>query len=375
MNNPSRPNAGIAISPSRRIRRTPFSDRVEAADVQGYTVYNHMLLPTSFRGVDADYHHLCNHVQVWDVAAERQVQIKGPDADALVQWMTPRDLSKAREGVCLYAPLTDASGRMLNDPIAIRIEENHWWLSIADSDIVLWARGLALGRGFDVDVTEPDVSPLAIQGPKANELITRALGQDIASLKFFNAGWFDVLGRKMLIARSGWSHQGGFEIYLNDSKLGGDLWDLFMDAGKDLNVGPGCPNLIERIEAGLVSFGADTSWDNNPYEAGLARFCHPDRVDCLGKEALISIAEGGPDRMIRGLRFETDNLPPCPGGWMLMDDETYAGNISAAAMSPKFGGIGIAMIERDYLEVGTELIAFTPDGPVKARVCALPMKD
>ena len=178
------------ISPSRRIRRTPFSEGVEAAGVKGYTVYNHMLLPTMFESVVADYHHLKEHVQVWDVACERQVELRGPDAERLMQMLTPRDLRKMQVGQCFYVPIVDETGGMLNDPVAVKLADDRWWISIADSDLLFWVKGIAYGYRLDVLVDEPDVSPLAIQGPKADDLMARVFGDAIRDIRFFRFGLF-----------------------------------------------------------------------------------------------------------------------------------------------------------------------------------------
>lgn len=260
------------LSVSRRTRSTPFTAYVEAQGVKGYTVYNHMLLPTYFRSVEEDYWHLCQHVQVWDVSCERQVSIQGPDASKLVQLMTPRDLSKAREERCFYVPLCDVDGGLVNDPIAIKHSSEHWWLSIADSDVLLWAKGLATGFGLDVVVEEPDVWPLAVQGPKAELLMSRVFGEQVVDIRFFHFKRLEYRGHNFVVARSGWSKQGGFEIYVDDAELGRQLWCELFDKGEDLNVGPGCPNLIERIESGLLSFGNDMGYKDNPLESGLAGY-------------------------------------------------------------------------------------------------------
>ena len=234
-------HSDLAIS--RRIRRTPYTDRVEAHGVSGFSVVNHMLLPKGFqRSVEADYWHLRKHVQIWDVSCQRQVEIFGRDAERLVQWMTPRDIGRASVGQCLYVPLVDETGGMINDPILLKLAEDRYWLSIADSDVLLWAKGLALGAGMDVSIREPDVSPLAIQGPKAEDLMARVFGDAVRQIGFFRYARFDFEGRRQIVARSGYSKQDGFEIYLNDSALGGALWDRVWQAGQAFDISPGCPN-------------------------------------------------------------------------------------------------------------------------------------
>ena len=272
---------------STRTRSTPFSSRVETCGVTAYTVYNHMLLPSIFRSLEKDYWHLCEAVQVWDVSCQRQVEITGPDTRKLVQLMTPRDLSQAENGQCLYAPLCDESGGMVNDPILIKHSNNHWWLSIADTDVLLWAKGLATGLGLNVYISEPDIWPLAVQGPKAENLLTRVFGEEIKKIGFFRSRKLDYKGNDFLIARSGWCKQGGFEIYVNDAELGGQLWDELFDKGQDLNVGAGCPNLIERIESGLMSFGGDMGYDTTPFECGLDHYVDLEAgIESLSIEAL-----------------------------------------------------------------------------------------
>ena len=261
---------------SRRIRRTPYTDKVEAHGVRGFSVVNHMLLPKAFGpSVEDDYWHLREHVQLWDVSCQRQVEITGPDAEKLVQWMTPRDVSDAKVGQCLYVPLVDDQGGMINDPVLLKLADDHFWFSIADSDVLLWAKGLALGAGFDAVVDEPDVSPLAVQGPKAEDVLAELLGEGIRDVKFFGFGWFDILGEKQIVARSGYSRQGGFEIYLRGGHHGPALWDAVWQAGELHNIRPGCPNLIERIEGGLFSYGNDMTRDNNPFECGLEKYLCP----------------------------------------------------------------------------------------------------
>ena len=297
--------AESGLNMSRRIRRTPYTDRVEAHGVRGFSVVNHMLLPKAYApSVEEDYWHLRTHVQIWDVAVQRQVQITGPDAARLVQMMTPRDIRGAHVGQCLYVPLIDEHAGMLNDPVLLRMAGDKFWLSIADSDILLWAKGLAVGMGLDVDITEPDVSPLAIQGPKAVALMSDLFGPAIGALGHFEYGVFDVLGTKQVIARSGYSKQGGYEIYLEGGHLGADLWDLIWQAGQGYEIAPGCPNLIERIEGGLMSYGNEFTRANNPLECGFAPLCHlGSEVDYIGREALRAIAADGPVQMLRGIKF------------------------------------------------------------------------
>ena len=362
------------LSVSRRTRNTPYTPRVEAAGVKGYTVYNHMLLPTAFRSVEEDYWHLKSHVQIWDVGCERQVEITGPDAARMLQMMTPRDLAKATIGQCLYAPLTDAQGGLINDPVVLKLAADRFWLSIADSDVLLWAKGLAHGAGLDVRVSEPDVWPLAVQGPKAEELTARVFGDQARQIGFFRFQSLSFQGHPLIVARSGWSKQGGFEIYLDRADLGQPLWDALAEAGQDLNVGPGCPNLIERIEGGLLSYGNDMTIANNPLECGLDRFCHHDRdIDFIGRTALRRIAAEGPARKILGLRIKAAGLPSCVAPWPVLRDGGLVGSVSSAAMSPACQtGLAFAMLDRGHWEPGITVSVLTPTGALPAEVSSLP---
>ena len=351
------------ISPSRRLRRTPFSDGVEAAGVKAYTVYNRMLLPTVFRSVVEDYHHLKNAVQVWDVACERQIELRGPDAARLMQMLTPRDLRGMQLGQCFYIPIVDETGGMLNDPVALKLAEDRWWISIADSDLLLWVKGLAYGYRLDVLVDEPDVSPLAVQGPKADALMARVFGDGVRQIKFFRFGWFDFQGVSMAVARSGYSKQGGFEIYVDGAANGMPLWNALMEAGKDLDVFAGCPNGIERVEGGLLSYGNDMTSHNTPHEAGLGRFCSTQTaIGCVGRDALLRVAKEGPNQQIRAIEIDGD-MPACDRAWPIMAGSKRVGQVTSAAKSPDFGtGVAIGMVKMTHWDEGTPLKVETPDG-------------
>ena len=338
------------LSISRRTRSTPFTSRLSDAGVKGYTVYNHMLLPTIFRSIEEDYHHLCQHVQVWDVSCERQIQIQGKDANKLVQWMTPRDISKAQSDQCFYLPLCDQHGKLMNDPVGIKIDEQTWWLSISDSDILLWAKGLAFGKGLNVVVSEPDVGPIAIQGPKADELMSRVFGDVVGEIRFFRYKRLAYKGHEFIVARSGWSKQGGFEVYIDHAELGQALWDELFEVGEDLNVGHGSPNLIERVESGLMSFGSDMDFRHTPLECGLEKFCNLDsNIDSMSLPALRNQRDDGIQQKLVGIVGE--GMSEQPDTIQLLVDGENVGEITSHSISAKYyAWLAFAMIDLKTIE-------------------------
>ena len=245
----------IVISP--RVRKSPYFDSTMKYGASAFTIYNHMYMPIVFEGPEKDYENLLNGVQLWDVGVERQVEIKGPDAAKLAQYITPRDINKCKIGQALYAPLLDFEGGFINDPVMLKLAEDHFWFSLSDSDALLWIQGVASGKDYDTEVTEPDVSPLQIQGPNSTELMSRVFGDWIDDLAFYKFREVNHQGIPMVIARMGYSRERCYEIFLQDGTKGNELWEILWDAGKELNITPGTPNQIFRLEAGILSFGAD----------------------------------------------------------------------------------------------------------------------
>ena len=366
------------IFASRRVRSTPFTERVEAAGVSAYTTYNHMLLPAAFKSLEDDYHHLKRHVQIWDVSVERQVELKGPDAHKLAIMMSARDLTNAKPGRGYYAPLCDGNGGLINDPVALCLSLDHWWISIADSDVLLWALGLAQGYGLNVEITEPDVSPLAIQGPKAEDLVAEVFGEQIRDIGFFRFEEVDFHGTPMILQRSGYSKQGGFEIYLPRFELGNLLWDTFWEAGhnKTYQLEPGCPNLIERIEGGLLSYGNDMTRENTPLECGLGNYISLDKdVKFIGKEALLRQRAEGVKQQLVGLMIDGDPIRPLAFPFDCQVDGASMGIATSACYSPDYASnIGMGFIATEHSELGSEMTVIAPEGELTARVVPLPFE-
>jgi len=365
--------AEAKLFPTRRLRATPYTARVEAAGVSGYTVYNHMLLPTVFQGLEEDYAHLKQYAQIWDVSAERQVQIAGPDAHRLACMISARDLRNAQPGRCYYAPITNANGGLLNDPVALCIAPDKYWFSIADGDLLLWIAGLAQGLNLDVTVTEPDVSPLAIQGPMAEDLLVDVFGEKIRDIKFFRFTAFPFMGRMLNIARSGWSKQGGFEIYLDDSGLGLALWDAIAAKGAPYNLRAGCPNLIERLESGLLGYGNDMTNDDTPLEIGLEKYCSLDSdADFIGKDALLRQRDAGIKKKLMGLVIQGSPMAPVSMPLECKDGASKVGIVTSGVFSPDLNcNIGFAMLDISTAQAGAEISVDTPSGMRKAEVCEI----
>jgi dimethylsulfoniopropionate demethylase len=357
---------------SRRLRPSPYEQRVLENGATAFTLYNKMVLPLVFESREKEYEHLCKHVQIWDVACERQVEIVGPDALRLVELITPRDMSQCAIGQCRYAPLCDENGGIINDPIILRLAEDRFWLSIADSDVNLWVRGVAYGRGFDVQVFEPDVSPLAIQGPKADDLVAEVVGEHTRDIRFFRFIDEVVAGTPVKIARSGWSGQGGFEIYLQDSSKGNDLWDVFWEAGQKYELRPGAPNLIERVEAGLKSYGQEMTVESNPFEAALEQFMDLDKkAEYMSRDALAAIAERGPERRLVNLVIDGGPLEEMRADWRVLDSAgNDVGIVTTRTYSPRFeANIAFAIVSAEHAGVGTTL-SVDADGDVRgASIC------
>ena len=367
------------LSMSRRIRRTPYTNKVEECGVTGFTVVNHMLLPKAFKNsVEEDYWHLKSHVQIWDVSCQRQVQITGPDSEKLVQLMTPRPIKNMNEGKCLYIPIIDESAGMINDPVLLKIENSKFWISIADSDVMLWAKGVAIGSNLEVKINEPEVYPLAIQGPKAEDLLVSVFGEKIRSIKFFNFDKFEFLGKKQIIARSGYSKEDGFEIYFEGYESGEKLWDAIWKAGERYNISPGCPNLIDRIEAGLMSYGNDFTRENNPYECNLGKYLKELSHDFIGKSALEKIRKEEINQQIRGIVFDEDPCPACSEPFPVFSEHgEKIGQITSAIYSPKIKkNIGLSMISKNHWNKGQKLIVETPEGKKrKGIITSLPFPE
>ena len=364
----------FSIAKSRRLRSTPYTSRIEKQGVTAYTSYNHMLLPAAFGSLEDSYHHLKKNVQIWDVAGERQVEVSGKDSAKLVQLMTCRDLSKSKDGRCYYCPIIDDNAGIINDPVVLRLNKDRWWISIADSDVILFAKGLAIGNKYDVKIFEPNVDIMAVQGPKSFDLMEKIFGTEIKQLKFFGFDYFDFKGTKHLIARSGWSKQGGYEIYVEHTKSGLELYDHLFEIGKEFDVKPGCPNLIERIESALLSYGNDMDINDNPFECGFEKYVNLDTdVDFLGKDKLKKIKSDGISRKLVGLIIDAKEISLTKSLEIKDENNNSVGELRSACFSPHFKTvIGIAMINKPFWSP-SQIVKIEINGKIcSGKVCDLP---
>ena len=358
------------LSLSRRLRKSPFESRSHVG-ARAASVYNHVVLPTAYTSLEDDYWHLREHVQIWDVACQVQVEIKGPEALKLAEYLTPRDLSKIVPGQCMYVPLIDEKAGIINDPIILCLAPNRFWLSISDSDVLLWVKGLAIGAGFDVEVRDPDVFPLSIQGPKSETLLSRLIEEAVGDIRFFRFIETQIEGIPLVIARTGWSGQGGFELYLSDPSEGERLWDIVTEAGADLNLRPGCPNLIDRIETGLLSHGNDMTLENNPIEAGLDRFFKMGKsADYLGREALEKIAAAMPDMKFVRIVAQGESIAnPRETYPMAVADGKGDGYVTSITYSPRLKcNVALGYLAAECASVGREVTIGVANRVISAHV-------
>ncbi len=361
-----------------QIRKSPYFDASVRWGAKAFSVYNHMYIPRDFGDPGQNFWNLVNDAILCDVGVERQVEITGPDAAEFVQMLTPRNLSNLAVGQCKYILITNADGGILNDPILLRLGENHFWISLADSDILLWAQGLAVNSGMDVTIGEPDVSPLQLQGPKSGDVMTALFGESIMDLRYYWLREVELDGIPLVVSRTGWSSELGYELYLRDGARGDELWEKIMAAGQPLGLKPGHTSTIRRIEGGMLSYHADADIHTNPYELGLDRLVDPDMdADFVGKAALQRIRAEGVARKQVGLHID---CPPLDGPnttyWPLSTGGEIVGKVTSAVYSPRLEkNIALAMVSIANTALGTVLDVETAAGPARATVVEKPFYD
>ena len=341
-----------------QIRKSPYFDSTVQWGAKAFSVYNHMYIPRDFGDPEQNFWNLVNNAILCDVAVERQVEIKGPDAAEFVQLLTPRNLSKLAVGQCKYILITNSEGGILNDPILLRLAENHFWISLADSDVLLWAQGVAVNSNLNVTICEPDVSPLQLQGPKSGQIIQKLFGDSLSDLRYYWHMEQELDGIPLLVSRTGWSSELGYEIYLKDGSRGNELWERILSTGSKFGLKPGHTSSIRRIEGGMLSYHADADINTNPYELGLGRLVDLNmEADFIGKSALRAIEKKGINRIQVGLHLDTSPLAgPNTTFWEIKHEGELVGKVTSAIYSPRLEkNIALAMVSTDYSNIGTNL--------------------
>ena len=361
-----------------QIRKSPYFDSTVKWGATGFSVYNHMYIPRDFGNPKQNFWNLIEKAILCDVAVERQVEITGPDAYKFIQLLTPRDLSKLAVGQCKYVLITNNEGGILNDPVLLRLAENHFWLSLADSDVLLWAQGVAVNSGLDVQIREPDVSPLQLQGPTSGEIMIKLFGEDIKDLKYYWLREYNLDGIPLIVSRTGWSSELGYEIYLRDGSKGNELYEKIMLAGKEHGLQPGHTSSIRRIEGGMLSYHADADSNTNPFELGLDRLVSLDSgIKFIGKDALQKIKQNGVNRKQVGIEINCKPLKgPNTTFWKLSKDNTEIGKITSAVYSPRLKkNIALAMVSIEQSELGNKFQVIIDKGSYECVVVEKPFYD
>ncbi len=361
-----------------QIRKSPYFDATVRWGAKAFSVYNHMYIPRDFGDPEQNFWNLVNDAILCDVAVERQVEITGSDAAKFTQMLTPRDLSSMSVGQCRYILITNSEGGILNDPILLRLAENHFWISLADSDVLLWAQGVAVHSGLDVKITEPDVSPLQLQGPKSGEIMRELFGESILELKYYWLREVELDGIPLIVSRTGWSSELGYELYLRDGSQGDALWERIMAVGQSFDLKPGHTSSIRRIEGGMLSYHADADIHTNPYELGLDRLVNLDmKAEFIGKAALRRIKDEGVNRKQVGLIIDCDPFAGPNTTFLTINKGGDAiGKVTSAVYSPRLQhNIALAMVDIAYDVIGTEVEVVTVSGPVRATVTERPFFD
>ena len=361
-----------------QIRKSPYFDSTVKWGATGFSVYNHMYIPRDFGNPEQNFWNLIEKSILCDVAVERQVEITGPDAYKFTQLLTPRDLSKLAVGQCKYVLITNNDGGILNDPVLLRLAENHFWLSLADSDILLWAQGVAVNSGLDVHIKEPDVSPLQLQGPTSGEIMIKLFGESIKDLKYYWLREYNLDGIPLIISRTGWSSELGYEIYLRDSSKGNELYEKIMSAGKEHGLQPGHTSTIRRIEGGMLSYHADADINTNPFELGLDRLISLDSdINFIGKDALKKIKVNGITRKQVGLEIDSNPFKsPNTTFWPILNNDKKIGNVTSAVYSPRLKkNIALAMISIEQSKIGNQFQVVTHEGTHNCVIVEKPFYD
>jgi aminomethyltransferase len=363
-----------------RLRRSPYYEATQRYSPKGFTVYNHMLFPIRYDSFEAEFEALLTRVTLWDVAVERCLEISGPDGFRFAQLLTPRDLSRCAVGQGKYVLICDSDGGIVNDPVMTRMEENTFWFALASSDALLFARGLRNAYpDLDVTIRELDVAPLQVQGPRSKELMRDLVGPGILELRYYHWTRAEVDGIPVVITRTGWTSEVGYEVYLLDPSRGTDLWERIMEVGRPYGIVPTGPSDIRRIEGGIFNWGADMTYEDNPLELGLERLIDWDLPDqaSISLPALRRIKERGITRRINGVEFDGDPFPALNFvKWPVIEEGRTIGKVTSAIYSPRLRkNIGYAWLPIERSELGTKVTVESEWGTRTATVVPMPFVD
>ena len=363
------------ISLGSRVRKSPYFESTKQAGAKAFSIYNHMYMPTLYTSVVDEYWSMVNDVVMIDVGVERQIEISGPDAHKLIQFITPRDVSNCDLGKCYYILLTGEDGGIINDAVLLRLNDEQFWVSPGDGDVLLWIEGVAVNSGMDVNVYEPDVSPLQMGGPKSPHVMYELFGDLAIDLGYYRAAQTEVNGIPLVLGRTGWSGELSYELYLQDGSRGNELWGLVAKAGEKYNIKPAAPQLIRSIEGELLSYASDISRTDNPYTIDMGRMVNLEREDdFIGKAALQKIHAEGVKRKLVGVEIAGDpiNAPP-EHLWAIKDGHNSIGHITRCIYSPRLKkNIGFANVPIEYTEIGSKLSIDSPRGLLSASICKKP---
>ena len=360
-----------------RIRKSPFFASSLKYGATEFHPYNGMWMPVGYDTPVNEYWATIERATLWDVAVQRCVEIAGPDAEAFTNLLTPRDISQVKVGQCRYIILTNQEGGIFNDPVMLRIDEDRFWLSTADADMYLWAKGVSAYSGHNVEVNTPHIYPLQVQGPASPDIISSVFGDSIRDRKYYHWMKASIDGIDVVISRTGFSSEVGFEVYLLGYERGDELWETIMAAGKPMGLVPGSPNRIRRIEGGVLDFASDMTPAENPLEMGMERLVDFGKADFIGKAALERIRDQGPARKLRGAfmsgaAFEKNN----EHRWVVRNDKEQVGHISSAVYSPRLEkNIGYALLSLDKYSESEALRVETPEGTREIILTSLPFVD
>ncbi len=383
---------------STRVRKSPYWHLSHKAGCWRATVYNRVYHPRGYvrpedGGAMVEYSAIVNHVTMWNVAVERQIQVIGPDAEKFVNYVITRDATRIEPMHAKYVILCNQQGGVLNDPVLLRLSDDEFWFSLADSDIMLWLQGVNADNRYNVKISEIDVSPLQIQGPKSLALMTDLIGQEINHIPYYGLLEGQIAGRDVVVSQSGFSGENGYEIYLRDATLyAEDLWNTILDIGKKHSLMVIAPAHHRRIAAGILSWGQDMDFETLPFQCNLGyQVPRNKKTEYVGKEALENVRkqmeEGNTPfkTTLVGMEFGGKQIDDyAPDFWLISGHEggDPIGYVTSPWYSPELEtNIAMGYVPCGMHSVGTKLqihlpdeYAETPGFPVMAKVVEIPFR-